>query len=433
MSGTTAGLIGLAIMLVLMFANVNLAFTFMISGFLGVSLMMGLKGALTFLQTIPVNAAMIYSLSVIPLFMLMGDIAVDGRLTTDAYGTARSFLGRIHGGQAITSTTASAIFGAICGSGQATAMVMSQIAWPEMKKYGYNKQMGLASIAAAGPLAILIPPSTPLITYGILSETSVGKLFMAGWIPGIILTIALCMTTYIMCRIDPKKAPLADKMTWKDKLKSLVGAWPILLLVVVMMICIWGGITTVSEAAGAAVIICIIIVFAKRRLTVKQMARTIRNSAVMGSGLFFMFVGINLFNSFLGLSQLPAKLAAFVTGLNVSPMVVIWAIVIAYLILGCFIDTPVIMMLTIPLFAPTVSALGFSLVWFGILSTMTVALGSITPPVGICLFVIAARIKDCRLSDLYKGIWPYIIATFAVTVLVMYFPILSTWLPGLMQ
>lgn len=433
MSGTTAGLIGLGLMLVLMFANFNLAFSFMVTGFVGLWLMLGFSGALTFLQTIPVTTAMTYSLSVIPMFMLMGDISVDGRLTTDAYGAARNFLGRMHGGLAITSTVASAIFGAICGSGQATAAVMSQIAWPEMKRYHYNRKLGLCSIAAAGPLAILIPPSTPLITYGILAETSISKLFMAGWIPGIMLTLILCITTYIRCRINPKLAPLADKTSRKEKLHSVLQAWPILVLIIVIMIFIWGGITTVNEAAGLAVLVAMIITFVKRRLNVKQMLLTVKKCATVASGLFFIFVGIQVFNSFLGLTRLPARLAAFITGLDVPPMVIIWCIVILYLILGCFIDGPVVIMLTIPLFAPAVASLGFDLVWFGILSTMTVALGSITPPVGICLFVIAARIKDCKLSELMSGIWPYVIATFVATVIVMYIPALSTWLPSLMK
>ena len=433
MSATTIGLIGLGIMLVLMFCNVNLAYVFFIAGFVGVSMMLGVKGALSFLQTIPVTSAMVYSLSIIPLFMLMGDVSSDARLTTDAYFAARNFLGHRRAGLAITSTVASAIFGAICGSGQATAMIMSQIGWPEMKKYGYNRSLGLCSIAAAGPLATLIPPSTPLIMYGLLSSTSVGALFMAGWIPGIILTIALCLTSWVRVLKNPSLAPRAEKSTWKEKLRSLSGAWPILLLIIVIMVCIWGGITTVNEAAGIASICSIIIAFAQRRMNIRQMIQSLKRSAEAAAGLFFMFVGMQLFNSFLSLTQLPAKLSSFIVTLNVSPMVIIWAIVIMYLILGCFIDAPVIMMLVTPLFAPVIASMGFSLIWFGILTAMCMALGSITPPVGICLFVVAAKIKECKLTELMKGIWPYVIVTFAVTVLIMYIPEIATWLPSIMR
>lgn len=429
---TLAGFVGMALMLILMFAGVNLVFSFYIAGFVGVVMILGFSSGLTYLQTIPVTTSMSYTLAVLPMFMLMGDFAVMGSLTTDAYGVARKWLGRLPGGLAITSTVASAIFGAICGSGQATAMVMSQVAWPEMKRYGYEPKLGLCSIAAAGPLAILIPPSTPLIIYGILSQTSVGKLFMAGWLPGILLTVLLCITTVVLVKMKPAWAPRADKTTLKDKIMSLKGAWPILLLIVFIMVCIWGGITTVNEAAGISVIVCLLIVVLKRRATGKTILTSLKESAVQASGLFFMFIGIQLFNSFMGLSRLPAMLSAWVTNLDLPPMAIIWVIVIIYLILGCFIDTPVIMMLTIPLFAPAVAALGFDLVWFGILSTMCVAMGSITPPVGICLFVISARVKEVPLITLMKGIWPYVVATFVATVLVMYFPKISLLLPSLM-
>ena len=430
---TIAGIVGILLMLILMFAGVNLAFSFFISGFIGVVMILGFGGGLTYLQTIPVTTAMSYSLAVLPMFMLMGDFAVMGALTTDAYGAARKWFGRLPGGLAITSTVASAIFGAICGSGQATAMVMSQVAWPEMKRYGYEPKLGLCSIAAAGPLAILIPPSTPIIIYGILAQTSVGKLFMAGWLPGILLTLLLCITTAVLFKLRPAWAPRAEKTTLTEKLRSLKAAWPILLLVVFIMVCIWGGITTVNEAAGISVIVCLIIVICKHRAGGKKILQTLKESAVQASGLFFMFIGIQLFNAFMGLSKLPAMLSSWVTGLALPPMAIIWVIVIIYLVLGCFIDTPVIMMLTIPLFAPAVSALGFDLVWFGILSTMCVALGSITPPVGICLFVIGARVKEVPLITLMKGVWPYVIATFAATVLVMYIPQLSLLLPSLMS
>jgi tripartite ATP-independent transporter DctM subunit len=302
-----------------------------------------------------------------------------------------------------------------------------------MKRYGYDPKVGLGSIAAAGPLAILIPPSTPMIIYGLLSETSIGKLFMAGWLPGIMLTILLCVCTLVIVKIKPAWAPNAEKTSMAEKIASLKQAWPIAVLVVFIMYCIWGGVTTVNEAAGVAVIGCLIVVLLKRRATGKTTWKILQESAVQAAGLFFMFVGIQLFNSFMGFSRLPLILSQWVTSLELSPMGIIWVIVAMYLILGCFIDTPVIMMLTIPLFAPVVSALGFDLVWFGIVSVMCVAMGSITPPVGICLFVISARVKDVPIAQIIKGVWPYVVVTFAGTVLVMYFPQISLLLPNLMS
>lgn len=432
MSPAAIGAIGLILMLILIFAGVDLAFAFSVSGLLGIGLLMGWDASLSLLKTIPLSQAMTYSLSVLPMFMLMGDFAVTGRLTTDAYGAARQFLGRRTAGLAITSTVSSAIFGAICGSAQATAMVMSQVAWPEMKRNNYNPNIGLCSIAAAGPLAILIPPSTPLMIYGILSGTSVGALFMAGWIPGILLTVLMCLVSVILAKTHPDWAPRADKSTMKEKLKSLAQAWPILLLVVLIMYCIWGGVTTVNEAAGVAVIVCLIIVIAKRRAKPRELWNALVNSACAAAGLFFMFIGIQIFNSFLSMTQLPSMLTSFVTSLPLSPYAVIWCIVLLYLFLGMFIDAPVIMMLTIPLIYPAVAALGFNLVWYGIISALCSALGMITPPVGICLFVIGSRCPDVPLSTIMKGIWPYVVAVLAAIALVMYIPQLALWLPSIM-
>ena len=432
MSPTIIGILGLVLMLVLMFLGVDLAFAFAISGFLGITLLQGFDSGLAILKTIPLTQAMTYSLAVLPMFMLMGDFAVTGRLTSDAYSTARQFLGRRTAGLAVTSTVSSAIFGAICGSAQATAMVMSQVAWPEMKRYGYEPRLGLCSIAAAGPLAILIPPSTPLMIFGILSGTSVGALFMAGWIPGILLTIFMCAVSVILAKMHPDWAPRADKTTWKEKLKSLGQAWPILLLIVVIMVCIWGGVTTVNEAAGVAVIVCLIIVIAKRRAGPKAIWQSLVKSTCGAAGLFFMFIGIQVFNSFLSLTQLPGKLTTLVTSLPLSPNAIIWCIVIMYFILGMFIDAPVMMMLTIPLLYPAVAALGFNLVHYGIISALCSALGMISPPVGICLFIIGSSCPDVPLSTIMKGIWPYVIAVVAAIAAVIYIPQLALWLPSIM-
>lgn len=432
MSPVIIGLIGLAIMLLLMFSGMNLAFAFMIAGYVGVSLIMGFDHGFTFLRTIPVTTSMSYTFAILPLFMLMGDMSVTGRLTTDAYNAARHWFGHLSGGLAITSTIASALFGAICGSGQATAMVMSQVAWPEMKRYNYHPGIGLSSIAAAGPLAILIPPSTPLILYGVLSGASIGDLFLAGWGPGILLTVLLSLTTVVLVKINPAFAPRVEKSTIKEKLTSLKSCWSILLLVIIIMYCIWGGVTTVNEAAGVAAIICIIIVIAKRRANAQSIIATLKKTAVQASGLFFMFIGIQIFNVFLVMTRLPAILTESIQNLNIAPIMIILLLTLIYLVLGCFIDTPVLTMLTIPLFAPMVAALGFDLVWFGIIHTMCVALGSITPPVGICLFVISAKVPEVSMGVLMKWIWPYVFVTAIATVMVIFLPEIALFLPGMM-
>jgi tripartite ATP-independent transporter DctM subunit len=430
LSPVAMGLIGLGVMMILMFSGMNLAFAFMIAGFVGTSLMFGPKMALSFFRNVPVATAMSYTFSLLPMFMLMGDFSVKGNLTRDAYDAARKWLGRLPGGLAITSTVASAIFGAICGSGQATAMVMTQVAWPEMERYGYHKGLGLSSIAAAGPLATLIPPSTPMILYAVLSGASIGDLFLAGWGAGIWTTLLLCITIVIIVKRHPEFAPRADKCTLKEKLGSLKGCWEILLLIVLVMYFIWGGVTTVNEAAGVAAICCMIIVLAKRRCKVKDIIEVIKKTSLQAVGLFFMFIGVQVFNNFLVLTRLPAMLSGFIKSLNMPPIIVILIIVVIYVILGCFIDTPVITMLCVPIFAPVVAALGYNLVWFGIISCLCFALGSITPPVGICLFVIGARVEG-SMNVMFKWIWPFVIATLIATLSIVFVPQIAMWLPNL--
>ena len=432
MNAATAGAIGVILMVVLLFLGMPLSFTFAFSGVVGVALILGLDAGLTFLSTIPFTSAANYTFVVMPLFMLMGDIAFHGKLTSDAYNCARKFCGHLPGGLAITTTVASAMFGAVCGSGSTTALIMTQVAWPEMKKNGYDPGIGLGSIVGSGPLAILIPPSTPLIMYGLLSGASIGRLFMAGWLPGILLTFTLSVCTILQIRRDPSRAPLMPKASWKERVSSLKGVWPFLVLMIVVMGGIWGGICTVTEAAGIGVTGAIIIIAAMRRMSIKDFAVTIKNTASIGGAMFFMFIGIQVFNSFMSLSGLPRMLADAVRALPVPPSVIVWLIVLLYLILGCFLDSPPVMMLTVGLLAPVVAELGYDLVWFGIIVAFTVAVGALTPPVGINLFVVSSRAPDVPTSVIIKGMLPYLVTILITMVIIFYVPQISLLLPNLM-
>jgi tripartite ATP-independent transporter DctM subunit len=428
----TAGFIFTGVMLLFIFLGVPLAFSFALAGLGGIAVILGLKPALSYLMTVPFSTAASYTFCVMPLFMLMGDFAFNGGLTTDAFKAARSWFGHFKGGLAITSTVASGIFGAVCGSGSTTAVVMTQIAWPEMKEYGYNPRLGLGCIAASGPLAILIPPSVPLIMFGILSETSIGKLFMAGWLPGILLTITLSITTLIIVTVDPAKAPILKKLSFRERALSLKNTLALLLLIIIVMGGIWGGICTVNEAAGIGVIGSLIIALVRGKLKLTRVLPLVKECSTMGACMFFMFVGIQIFNIFMALSGLPRGLASWVVGLPLPSMGIIWIIIAIYLFLGCFLDSPPVVMLTTGLLAPCVSALGFDLVWFGIIVAFTVALGAITPPVGINLFVVGARAPGVRSSEVIKGVLPYIVTTLLTLVLIVYIPNIALLLPNLM-
>ena len=352
----------------------------------------------------------------------MGNFTTQGKITTDAYNAARKCVGHFPGGLAVTTTVASAIFGAVCGSGSSTAIVMTQMAWPEMKKYKYQAGIGLGSVCAAGPLAILIPPSTPLIMYGIYSDTSISDLFKAGWIPGVLLCIALCLGSIIWVKIHPEIAPRAEKTTWKEKIKAISGIWSVLLLVIVVMGSIWGGLCTVSEGASVGVIGALIIAICRRTITKKSFFNAIKSSALMGGSMFFMFVGVGIFNKMMVLSGITTAIARWVAALPIPKLGIIWVIILIYLVLGCFLETPLIMTLTVPLFAPIISELGYNLIWFGIIIALVSGIGAITPPVGINLFVVNATAPDAGFMNIVKGCFPYIGIMLVFLAIVVFFP-----------
>lgn len=428
-----AGVIGMALFLLLMFVGVPIPFAAGLAGIAGVVMIMGFQLGLNLVATIPFTSAASYSLTVMPLFVLMSELCFQGGLTTDAYMGARDWFGDKRGGLAITSTVASAIFGAVCGAGSTTAMVMTQAAWPEMKRYKYDPKLGLGSIAAAGPLATLIPPSMPFITYALLADVSVGKMFTAGWIPGIITCIILCITIVIIVRVHPDYAPRTEKLTFLQRLKSIKRFWAIALLIIIVFGSMWGGLCTVNEAAGIGAIGALIIGFAKRRLTLKSMLQSVKNVAVTSVAVYFVLSAMSVFNTFMALSGVPRALAAWVASLPLSPMGIMWVIIVLYLILGCFLDAPPILMLTVPLLAPVINALGFDLVWFGVIVTMTAAIGSLTPPVGICLFVMRNNVPEVSFGDIVKGSMPFMVSHMVALVLFMYIPQLVTWLPNLLR
>ena len=432
MSALTAGYIGVAAMLVLLFLGMPLAYTFAFSGVFGITLILGLNNGLNYLMSIPFSSAASYTFIVMPLFMLMGDFAYNGGLTSDAYGAARKWFGHAPGGLAVTTTVASALFGALCGSGSTTALVMTQVAWPEMKESKYDPGLGLGSIVGAGPLAILIPPSVPLIMYGLLSGASIGRLFMAGWLPGLLLTVTLSLCTILQVKLNPSKAPMMGKASFKARIKSLAAVWPFLILILLVMGSIWGGICTVNEAAGVGVIGSMVIIALMRRMNFKQFLQTLKKTCSAGCAMFFMFVGIQIFNTFMSLSGIPKSLATWVGGLPLPSSLIIWVIVLLYLILGCFLDSPPVMMLTVGLLAPVVASLGYDLVWFGIVVAFTVAVGALTPPVGINLFVVSSRAPDVPISAIIKGMVPYLITIILTLIIIFYVPQISLWLPNLM-
>ena len=433
MDNLTIGIIGLLIMLVLLFLEMPLPLTFIVTGICGIIVLQGPGIGLNYLSTLPFTRAASYNMAVLPVFILLGDLAVDGRLTLDAYSAIRKWLGRMPSGLTVTSTVTCAVFGAICGSMQVTTMVMSKMAWPEMKRYNYDPSLSLGSICASAPIAILIPPSIPMVQYAILTDTSIGALFMAGIIPGLLLTGFISGFLIVMGVIRPSAAPRTEIIPFKEKLSSLKNTWSILLVIIVMMYCIWGGVSTVNEAASVGAFAVIAIVLAKKRMKIKEILQCCKRSIILGASILFLLVGVHFFNVFMSLSGVPQVLAEWVTSLPVERYAIVWMIIILYLILGCFLDTPPIIMLTVPLFAPVIADLGFSLIWFGVIATMCGALGGVTPPVGINLFIMHNAIPDVPMTKIMKGVVPFIAITMAVIALCVYIEPFALLIPSMMH
>lgn len=428
------GILGIVFLLVLMFMGVPIAFSFAFTGIVGSWYLIGLSPVLNMIGTSTYKMTANYTWTVLPLFMLMGQVAGEAELTGDAYRTARKWVGQLRGGLALATTAASSLFAAICGSVLATTITMTKIAWPEMKKNNYKPGLSLGSILCAGSVSSLIPPSIPFVIYAMIVEESVGRLFIGGIFPGIILSISIALTVFFWVRISPESGPAAETALWPERLRSLKKVWSVLLLIVIIMGGIWGGIFTVNEAAGIGATGALIIGLAKRSISMKAFIRALRETALMSGSMFILIVCVQFFNTFLTLTGLPVQLANWVVGMDLSPMMVLIVILLIYIILGIPLEMPPVLLLTLPIFVPLLEGMGIDKVWFGILSTITISLAAMTPPVGAPLFVVHNLVRDdgIPLSIIFNAAWIYCIPITITLIICVIFPQLSLWLPATM-
>jgi tripartite ATP-independent transporter DctM subunit len=428
------GIFGLVFMLILMFAGVPIGFVFGFVGLIGLALMIGIKPAISLLGTIAYNQVANYTWTVLPLFMLMGQIAGDAGLTGDAYNTARKWIGKTRGGLCYATIGGSTMFAAVSGSQLASSVTMTKIAWPEMKRYGYAPSISLGSIICAGTLANLIPPSIPMVIYGMIAEESIGSLFIAGLLPGLLTAVLMMISMYVVCIFKPSLAPEGPPSNWLEKLKALKKVWPILMLMIFIMGSIWGGICTPTEAAGVGVMGTVIIGIAKKGLSWKILWDALGEVVILSGSIFILFITLQVFNSFMTVTQLPQSLAGWIIGMDVSPRMILVIILFIYLILGIPLDLPPLLILTLPIFLPVLKGLGIDILWFGVLSTIAVGLSFITPPVGGPMFVIHGLVRDegVSLTSIFMGCTIFCIPVTLALVLCIIFPGLSTWLPGIM-
>ena len=429
---TLLGVLGIVSVIVLIFLGVNLGLAMAAVGFVCFALATNFSAAFGLFRTVPFTNAVSYSLSVIPLFILMGQFAYYSGISHSLYDATDKWLSRMKGGQCVATIATAAGFAAICGSATATAATLGTLALPSMRKYNYDDGLSAACIAAGGGIGILIPPSTAFIVYAMAATQSVGRLFAAGIMPGLLLTTLYIITIQIICAINPKLAPSSGvKYSWGEKFKSLLGALPIGILFIIVIGGIFAGIFTANEAAAIGALAGLIITALKRRLTVKILIQALVDSIKVTAMIFMIFIGAYIFGYFLTVTMIPKTLAGFVAGLQVRPYIVICVIMLVYLGLGCIMDTMAMVLLTVPIFLPIVEQLGFDPVWFGVMIVIMMQQGAMTPPVGMNVYVVAGIARDIPMPKIFKGCVPFVIAVFVAALLILVFPQIALWLPNL--
>jgi C4-dicarboxylate transporter, DctM subunit len=426
-------LLGFVAIFALALLRVPLAFAMGIVGVVGMGLTRGWVPALASTAQVVHETGFAYTLSVIPLFILMGNFVARAGLAHELFAAAYAFIGHFRGGLAHATVAACAGFGAICGSSIATAATMSKVAYPSMKKMGYSDSLSTGVMAAGGTLGIMIPPSTIMVIYGIITETNIGKLFAAGVIPGILTALLLMASIAVITARDPEHAPRGERTSWPDRWKALRGIWGVILLVIVVLGGIYGGIFTATEGAGFGAAGAFLFALARRRLTWAILYQVLVESARTTAMLFTLLIAATIFANFVNFTSMPGDLKEWITHLGLSPIMIISAMMLIYVVLGTVMEELTMVLLTIPLFFPIVTTLGFDPVWFGVLIVMIVQIGLISPPVGMNLFVLNALLPGVGLAAIFRGCWPFVLVMIFVLCLLIAFPQLSLWLPSLMQ
>ena len=439
----TVALIGFAILLALIvIVRVPIAFAMGLVGFFGFAFLQGLSfdnimdfrwtGPLSMASNRVIDTAQEYGLSVIPLFILMGNLVTKSGLSQELYQASYAFLGHRKGGLSMATVVACGGFSAICGSSLATSATMAKVAMPPMRKFGYADSLATASIAAGGTLGILIPPSVILVIYGLLTESSIRELFAAGFIPGLLgILLYLAAVRYVVWR-DPKAGPPGEKMNWTERFAALRGVWGVLILFTVVMGGIYLGMFTPTEAAGIGAGGAFLIALARRSLSLSSLFLAISDTGRTTAMLFGVLIGALVFSDFINRAGLPDALLDFVTSLDVSPMGVILVILGIYIILGMVFESLSMMLLTVPIFYPLVQSLGFDLVWFGIVVVVVTEISLITPPVGMNVFVLSAVLKDVKPGTIFKGVTPFWMADIVRLALITFIAQIALFLPELL-
>ncbi|MGQ2906322.1 MAG: TRAP transporter large permease [Aliihoeflea sp.] len=424
-------LIGFASLLGLMMAGMPLAFAMILVGAAGIVAVVGWTPALGMLGQVPVSDTMRYELSVVPMFVLMGMLVDRAGMSRDLYHACHGFLGHRRGGLAMATIVACAGFAAVSGSSLATAATMGRVSMPSMRRYGYSDELASGSIAAGGTLGILIPPSVILVLYGIMTGTDIGLLFIAGVLPGFVAVLFYIGTIIVVTRLKPEAGPRTERVAMRERFARLTSVGPILLLFVLIIGGIYLGVFTPTEAAGVGAFGAFLFCLWRRVLTPAIFLECVVATARMTAILFILLVGALLFSNFVNLAGLPSALQQLVAGYGLSPLGVIIFLMAIYIVLGCFLESLSMVLLTVPIFFPLVMSLGYDPIWFGIIVVMVTELSLITPPVGLNLFILKSTIGNISLGKIYRGIMPFVAADILRLALMIAFPAIILILPQL--
>jgi C4-dicarboxylate transporter DctM subunit len=431
----TEALTGLLAMMLLSLVRIPIALSMGIVGIVGYAYMRDWNWAPAFatVQTKIYETGRNYTLSVVPLFILMGNFVTRAGLSRELFRCAYAFIGHLRGGLAMATILACAGFGAICGSSIATAATMAKVAYPSMKKFGYSDALATGSIASGGTLGILIPPSTIMVIYGVFTETNIGKLFAAGVLPGILAATLLCIAVGYVTWRDPKAGPPGERSSWKERWTAFRGIWMVAALFFFVMGGIYGGFFTATEGAGMGAFGAMVIALWRRELSWTGLYHALVESARTTSMLFLILIGALMFAEFVNITTMPNDLKDFVNRFEISPIAVVAAICIIYVLLGTAMEELSMILLTLPVFFPLVVHLGFDPVWFGVLTVVVVEIGLISPPVGMNLFVLKTLIPQVSTGTVFRGVMPFMVADCVRLAILIAFPMISLWLPGMMR
>ncbi|MFO7859942.1 MAG: TRAP transporter large permease [Desulfosalsimonas sp.] len=432
MTPTTIGLIGIAALFLLIFSRLPVGYLMAVIGIVGFGSIVSFDAALNLTARDVFSVFSSYNLTVIPLFVFMGQIAFHSGISSRLFDAAYRFVGHIPGGLAIATIGACAGFSAICGSTNATAATMGAATLPEMKRYNYKPELATGVVAAGGSLGILIPPSVVFIVYGILTEQSIGKLFVAGLLPGLLLCVLMVASILIWTRMRPDLGPKGEKFTLRQKLASLSGLVETLVIFVLVMGGLFKGIFTPTEAGGIGAFCTLAVALIRRNLNMEGFVQALFETTRITCMILVIVAGATIFSRFMAVTRIPFDIAGWITALDMSPAMIMCLIIGVYFLGGCFIDALALVMLTIPIFYPVILELGYDPIWFGVVIVLVTQIGVITPPVGVNVYVVSGVARDVPLNTIFKGVVPMLIAMIITTILLIPFPQIALYLPSLL-